>query len=371
MRGDYIMKKSIIILSIIIISMMPMITAKAGVVAPSNAPDTAINAMRSDTKAIKSKLDKTGQVTLEDGGVYYLSKAIYLSDGDYFDATGATIYCDTFIFMSPIGEPNYKSLKNVTLKGGKWRSTIKDGFTKASFHIRHSRDITISDMDIQVSNYEGHTMEFVACKNITVKNCKIMPLGKAKKDSVEEQIQIDIAAPSTATDTKERTNGGTCDNIKIIGCTVKGCRAICANYAAKDQGKYVNRFHTNITVKNCKLTGVSSEALTLSNTTSATITGNKIVSNAPSNRRYYAIGCHIAIYGKVPGKIKKRNLKITKNEIKGVNYGLLISSSTSSTFNKLTLKNNKLYSKGGAASALSLRSINNISKSGNNTEQWK
>ena len=206
-------------------------------------------------------------------------------------------------------------------------------------------------MDIKVSNYEGHTMEFVACKNITVKNCKIMPLGKAKKDSVEEQIQIDIAAPSTASDTKERTNGGTCDNIKIIGCTVKGCRAVCANYAAKDQGKWVNKFPTNITIKNCKLTGVSSEALTLSNTTSATITGNKIISNAPSNRRNYARGCDVIIYGKVPAKIKNRNLKISNNEIRGANYGLLVSSMSSSSFDKLTLKNNKFYAKSSAASA--------------------
>lgn len=365
------MNKWILTLSIIIISMMPVITAKAGVVAPSNTPDTAISDLKSDSKAIQAELDKTGQVTLEEGGVYRLSKQIYLSDGDYFDATGATIYCDTFIFMSPFGEPDYKSLKNVTLKGGKWRSTLKDGFTASSFHIRHSKDITISDMDIKVSNYEGHTMEFVACKNITVKNCKIMPLGKAKKDSVQEQIQIDLAAPSTATDTKERTNGGTCDNIKIIGCTVKGCRAVCANFAAKDKGKYLNKFHTNITIKNCKLTSVSSQALSLFNTTSATITGNKIISNAPSNRGNYAIGCHIALFGKVPGKIKNRNLIISKNEIKGAKYGLRIASDTSSAFDKLTLKNNKIYAKSSSSSAMLIGGVNKDSKSRNKTGQWK
>lgn len=214
-------------------------------------------------------------------------------------------------------------------------------------------------------------MEFVACKNITVKNCKIMPLGKPKKDSGEEQIQIDIAAPSTATDTAKRTNGGTCDNIKIIGCTVKGCRAVCANFARKDGGKYLDKFHTNITIKNCKLTGVTSQALALFNTTSATVTGNKIVSKAPSKRGNYAIGCHIAFFGTVPDKIKNRNLIISKNEIKGVNYGLMVASSTSSTFNKLTLRKNKLYAKSSASSALVLRAIDKKSESGNKTEQWK
>ena len=356
------MKKLILAFLTVVFLAVPGINARAGVVAPSN---------KSDRKAIQSELDKTGQVTLMSGSTYYLSGPINLSDGDYFDATGATIYCSGFIFMSPWGETDYNSLKNVTLKGGTWRSALEEGFTASSFHIRHSRDITISDMDIQVSNYEGHTMEFVACKNITVKNCKIMPLGKPKKNSVEEQIQIDIAAPSTATDSKERTNGATCDNIKIIGCTVKGCRAVCANFAAKDKGKYLNKFHTNITVRNCTLTGVSSEALTLFNTTSATVTGNKIISNAPSNRKYYAIGCHIALFGKVPKKIKNRSLKISKNDIKGVNYGLLVSSSTSSSFNKLTLKKNKLYAKKGAGSALSIRSVNKITQSGNKTSAWK
>ena len=273
--------------------------------------------------------------------------------------------------MSPIGEPNYKSLKNVTHKGGKWRSTLKDGFTASSFHIRHSRDITISDMDIKVSNYEGHTMEFVACKNITVKNCKIMPIGKAEKDSNQEQIQIDLAAPSTATDTKERTNGGTCDNIKIIGCTVKGCRAVCANFAAKDKGKYLNKFHTNVTIKNCKLTGVSSEALALFNKTNATIKGNTLISNAPSSRGNYATGCRIEFFGTVPKKIKKRELIIQKNVIKGACKGLRIATSTSSMYDNLTLKNNKLYSKNGSGSALDVGAVKNKKESGNKTAQWK
>ncbi|MBR1597831.1 MAG: right-handed parallel beta-helix repeat-containing protein [Lachnospiraceae bacterium] len=349
----------------------PMLVVKAGVVAPANGGETEAGVRKYDNKAIQAELDKTGEVTLVNGGVYYLSKPIYLSDGDSFDATGATVYCGSFIFMGPTSKPGYDSLKNVTLKGGKWRSTLEDGFTQSSFHIRHARDITISDMDIKVSNYEGHTMEFVACKNVTVENCKIMPLGKAKKNSVEEQIQIDIAAPSTASDSKEATDGSTCDNIKIIGCTVKGCRAVCCNYAAVDRGKYLNKFHTNITIKNCTLTGVSGQALALFNTTSAVVTGNKIISKAPASRNYYAIGCHAAFFGKAPGKIKKRNLNISKNVIKGVNYGLLISSSTSSQFNKLTLKNNKLYAKKGAESALSVRSVKEVKKSGNKTAKWK
>lgn len=365
------MKKYILAMLIVAFSMIPVNVANAGVVASKNAPDTAVGNLKSDSKAIQSELDKTGQVTLEDGGVYYLSKPIYLSDGVEFDATGATIYCDTFIFMSPVGEPNYKSLQNVTLKGGTWRSTSKDGFRASSFHIRHSRDITISDMDIQVSNYEGHTMEFVACKNITVKNCKIKCLGKPVKNSNQEQIQIDLAAPSTATDTKERTNGGTCDNIKIIGCTVQGCRAVCANWAAKDKGKYLNKFHTNITIKDCKLTGVTSEALALFNTPNATITGNTLISKAPSSRGVYAKGCQIVLFGKVPGKIKKRDLKIQKNVIKGAVHGLRIASATSSEFNKLTLKNNKLYAKSGLGGALEYRNIKNVKESGNKKAQWK
>ena len=363
-------KWKLIILTILFLA-HPVMTVKAGVVAPANDGAASADSVKYDNKAIQSELNKTGEVTLVSGGVYYLSGPINLSDGNYFDATGATIYCSGFVFMGPASQPGYGSLKNVTLKGGTWRSSSKEGFSQSSFHIRHARDITISDMDIKVSNYEGHTMEFVACKNVTVKNCKIMPLGKAKKNSVEEQIQIDIAAPSTASDSKAATDGTTCDNIKIIGCTVKGCRAVCCNYAAIDKGKYLKKFHTNITIKNCKLTGVTSQALAMFNTTSATVTGNKIISNAPADRNYYAIGCHIAFFGKVPGKIKKRSLKITKNEIKGVNYGLMISSSTDSQFDKLTLKNNKLYAKKGAGSALSVRSVKKTDQSGNKTAGWK
>ncbi len=365
------MKKRMLTMFIFIFSMLPVMTAKAGVVPPLNEVGTDISKMGSDSRNIQAELEETGYVVLEDGGEYYLSSPIYLSDGDYLDATGATIYCSTFIFKSPEKEPNYKSLKNVTLKGGKWRSTSKTGFDASSFHIRHSRDITISDMDIKVSNYEGHTMEFVACKNITVKNCKIRCLGKPKKESVQEQIQIDLAAPSTAKDTKERTNGGTCDNINIIGCDVEGCRAVCSNWAAKDRGKYLNKFHTNITIKNCKLTGVTSEALALFNATNATITGNTLISKAPSNRDNYSTGCRIEFFGTVPKKIKKRDLVIKNNVIKGVNNGLRIATSTSSVFDNLILKNNKMYTKSGLGSAKMISAVKKKKESGNKTGQWK
>lgn len=325
----------------------------------------------SDYENIIASLKEDGEVTLVKGETYKVSKTISLKDGWSIDATGATIYCDRAVFSNELTKTNYGSLKNVKIKGGTWLSDSKQGYMKTYIHFTHASNIELSDMTINSTNYEGHTIELVACKNVTIKNCKITPKGKAGKKSVEEPLQIDLATGTTypAIAGTKFANGATCKNIKIIGCTIKGNRGICANYSPRES-KYFNKFHENITIKNCKITGVCSEAVALFNTAGATITGNTIITKAPLSRASYSVGCHFHLFGK-NSVAKKRKITVSKNVIKGGRQALYFYSQTSQQYGKVTIKNNKLYCKNGAGNALKTVSVSNLTSSGNKTNGWK
>ncbi|MDE5864836.1 MAG: right-handed parallel beta-helix repeat-containing protein, partial [Lachnospiraceae bacterium] len=295
----------------------------------------------SDYKNIMYALEQDGTVTLVSGETYNLSKSISLKSGWEINAKGATIYCPGALFKHSLSKTNYGSLKNVTIKGGKWLTTIPEGFRSTSIHFTHAQNIKLLNMTIKTTNYQGHAIELVACKNVTIQNCKILPKGKPGKKSVEEQIQIDIATGTTypAIAGTEYANGGICKNIKIIKCTVKGNRAVCANFSPKES-KYLGKFHSDITIKNCKLTGMTSEALALFNTSSATVTGNTIITNAPLSRESYSVGCHFHLFGNNSAS-EKGKITVSNNTIKGGRQALYFYSHSSAKYGTAIIKNNK------------------------------
>ena len=226
-------------------------------------------------------------------------------------------------------------------------------------------------MELYATNYQGHAIELVACKDVTVKGCKITAQGKPVKNSVEEMLQIDLATPRTAPflESSKLQNGKASKNIYVIGNTIKGSRAVCANYAAKE-AKYRNRYHENIVIKNNKLTGVTAQALSLYNTISGTVSGNKIVTNSPRLTESYSDGCTIQYMGKVKSTASKSKFTISKNKIYGGRNGLNIYSHSSSKFGKVTLKSNKIYSKKGKSKALLISRVRKVSKKGNKLYKW-
>lgn len=63
----------------------------------------------------------------------------------------------------------------------------------------HGKNLTFDGVNID-TNYQGHGLELIACKDCVVKNCKILAKNNKTKNkmSVEEALQIDIATPLTA-----------------------------------------------------------------------------------------------------------------------------------------------------------------------------
>ncbi len=320
--------------------------------------------------------DEKKTVIIPKGSTVKIEYLIRVGNNTTIIADGATIIQTkdkTGVISTNVDSAGYNSVKNIKIQGGTWKNEVtKSGGTMMRFAM--GSNITITGATVE-TNYEGHAIELIACKNVTVQKCKLIAKGKINADSVEDALQIDLATPITAPGIKAEggekyLKGQTCSNIKILNNTIMGSRGLCANYASKEP-KYQNKFHDNITVRGNTITSVSAEALALLNTLNATVENNKIVSKAPRSRDNYSNGLNIVAMGTTP-KLSKAQLVIKNNTIKGAWRALRIESpTTSGKYKKATIQNNKLYTKdGGKETDLFLRSVSKISKKKNKTYKW-
>ena len=343
--------------------------AFAGVVAPSGEEGGA------DHDNIQEELNNTGSVTLESGGTYYLDDSIRVRSNQTIDATGATIYLVRAAVRNSTStfKTDYSSLKNLTIKGGKWRTKNPNGTSGTTFSFAHSSNIKLLNMDIACTSPKGHAIELVACNNVTIQGCTITPKGTSKAKGQQEMLQIDLATPKTApflakTD-KKLQNGLACKNIHVIGNTITGDRAVCCNHASKE-AKYKKYYHENIEVRNNTLIGRKAEALALFNTITATITGNTIICYSSRVKEAYSVGLHVALFGKVKAFSSRANIVVANNIIKGGRSAFHILSHTKYKYKKLTIQNNQLYCKKGKKKALSISTVKKVKKSNNKCYNW-
>ena len=335
-----------------------------------------------DAKSITRELKKSGRVKLVKGKKYHLRSNIRVGSNMTLNATGATLIVYHSAIRNDGGrlKKGYASMSNIRIVGGTWKSKKKKGNSGTAFSFSHARKITLKNMDIRCAHADGHGIELVGCKDVTVKNCKVIARGNGKKNSIEESIQIDMAEKYTAPFLKKRPrlwDGTPCRNIVIDGCTVTGCRGISSNYVKKTK-KFLNQYHDNIVIKNCTVTGTKAEALALFNATNVTVKNNTLISKSRRVDEAYSIGCHMAIFGNkaVPAYAKGKNL-VENNVIKGGRQGFQICSHTESVYGELLIRNNKIYCKNGIWDALHVAynagytsSADMVDDSGNMLYEW-
>lgn len=332
-----------------------------------------------DRAAIQKVLDAGDSVKLVSGETYHTNGNLYVSSNATITATGATVKCTNGAFRNKVvsGKYSYNSLTNFTVIGGTWVSENANGYDKSMIQFTHAGNITLDGVTAE-ANFEGHAAEFIACKNVTVKNCTLRGVGSKAKNSVEEQLQFDIASPSTAPTIKSEFGakavaGQTCQNIVVKDSTISGCRGLTTNYT--HDSKYKNKCHKNISVTNCKITGVSSEAMALFNVIGkVTVKNNTIISTSSRTGTAYSVGCHIAMFGKAAKKaMKSTKVTVSGNTIKGGRQGVFVCSHTSSKYGKVTLSKNKAYCKKGKKNAVKIASktATKQSISKNKTYKWK
>ena len=348
---------------------------QAGEVEPSHRKD------RTDVNNINAMLEEAGSVTLKEGETYFLTDYIRLNSHNSIDATGAKII--VAVRATRNDPQNYKtdysSMTDVEIKGGTWVSLDKNGCTGTSFSFAHCQDIRLSDMNIRCTNAEGHAVELVACKNVTIDHCTIIAQGEPadKEKQAEEMIQIDLAAPKTAPFLDaEFQNGLPCKNITVSNCFVTGCRGVCAMFAKGDETN-IKKYHDTVTIKDNTIVGTTSEALALFNTINAEVTGNKIITKSERVDTSYSIGCNVALMGDIPA-FANGKVVIKNNVIKGGRQGFMISSHTGYVYGSLEIKDNKLFCKQDieknalkiANNSKKVKSVNKVDNSGNKFYKW-
>ena len=343
----------------VVAALFILLTAKpayAGVVYPSGEGLTS----SADRRAIQDELDETGSVTLVSGKTYYVSSFITVSSNQKIIANGATIICDRNLLLNIPTTANYNAIKNFSIEGGTWiYPGLKDGIAGSSIKITHGQNITFKNMTIRHANAAGHSIELVACKNVTISGCNIACLGSSDKKT-EEAIQIDIATAKTApflsgapyetSLASTLQNGATCADITVENCYIIGNRGVVANYT----DGYLNKLHTNITLRGNYIKGLKGEGVALFNTSSATVTGNTIYSAAAGSADAYTIGLHLQYFGTGSG-MESGKITISNNTVKGGRQALQLYAK-SAKYGTVSVSGNYLYCKAGAGSAIKLNS---------------
>lgn len=313
-------------------------------------------------------------IVIPKGSTVKLDAVVYLGDNTTIKADGATIIQTKDdgrgILANEVTKSNYASLKNVTIQGGTWKNA-GNKHQASVMRFAHGQNMTIDKVKV-VTNYEGHAIELIAMKDVTVRNSTLKAEGKSRKDAVEEALQIDIATPLTAPGIakeygKKFTKGETCKNIKVLNNKISSSRGVCANYASRES-KYRNKFHDNITITGNTLTGKSAEGLALFNTLNSTVKNNTIVSNSTRRKEAYSIGLNILIMGS-SAQTKKASVTVQGNTIRGGRQGMQIASKTSSKYKNAIVKQNKLYASSGQALLISPTGVSKSSQSGNKTKK--
>ena len=325
---------------------------------------------RSDIDSFERAMAVSDVITFEKGKTYYLAWPMHIVSDKTINATGATIICEKgALDQEYLRRGDYSNIMNVTINGGTWKYNYSGGYKGTTFGFVHGQNIKLKNMTIQHTSYDGHAVEFVACKNVLMDGVKIIPQGKKRK-SEESMVQIDVATKATyprLKDNPKLANGAICKNVTIQNCTITGNRALASGYAYKDK-KYVNKCHKSITIKNNKLTSWNAEGVFLANAKNATITGNTIISKCKKKNENKSVGLHLLSVG----KIKKATFVVKNNVIKGGKFAIRAWSDSKVRITKVTMTKNKFYCKKGKKNAIGVnkKGVKKIKSSKNKKYKW-
>jgi len=313
-------------------------------------------------------------VVFSSGMTIPLRYAIKPGSNKIIKATGATIQITT---PGRGAIASIKPITNIKVYGGTWRN-IADvaGCTNSMFRFAHSSNILVDGVDVQ-ANVDGHSFEIIACKNVTVRDSKIVAVGSYVSTRYEEQVQIDIATPHTAPRIMEEfgtayVQGQTCSYIYIINNYIKGARGVCASFAKADT-QFINKFHRDKYIQDNTIVGMTGEGVSLFNTISATVTGNDIYSFNKLLSSSYSVGLSVTMFGNISAtSISDKRIVIKSNLIKGGRQAVQVYSHSSSKFGRVYIKYNNMYCRNGASAALKATkySIIYLAIEGNHSYKW-
>lgn len=322
--------------------------------------------------------DKQKTMVFMEGTTVNVSQALDIGSNTTIIANNATIVQTLDgrgLLQHPVKGNKYNAISNVKIIGGTWRNQ-ENSKQNTLLRFVHGRNITLEGVTVS-TNFRSHGVALVSCKDVVVDGCTIVAENEDTKSSgsVEEALQIDIATPKTApgiyreTGKKSFVNGQTCENITITNSVIYGSRGLSTNYAGKEK-EFYNRFHKNITITGCTITGTSTEALALLNAIGCTVKDNtvKTLSRMPDS---HSDGIHFVLIGKTKTAQKYRNV-FTGNTVYGNYYGIDITSKNGSKNGTVVVRDNTVYCRKGKGRCLHIvkKYCKKIEQANNLCQSW-
>ena len=238
---------------------------------------------------MKTLSEKTGDSTqykvVISPGTHSLSRTIHLPSNVFLYAKGARIN------MTSDGAPNIissrkdKKTKNIIIYGGTWstmRQTSEAYMRPSVIKFMGTSNLKILGASFVTKRFY-HIMEIADAHHVSISECSFSGNDKARymKTSIyslpKEAIQVDIADVDAMGDTYRWNmySGKGCHNIVISSCKFVNCARGIGSHSELADSSEKNPY-TNITVKGCKFTNLSGEAIYARDWSNCYITQNTI-----------------------------------------------------------------------------------------------
>lgn len=315
-----------------------------------------------ETQALNYLLanDREKTLMIPEGTTIKLKQGIRIGSNTTLIATGVTFVQNgegAGILENQVTDADYRSLENVVIQGGVWKSRHK---RKAYplISLMQASNIQMEDMMVVTSMPETG-VKLTACKNVTMTHCEIRCKkgGKDKKNMELAAIELNPAVPLLTEGLKSVinescVNGQTCQSILLEKCVVHGRRGVYA--AGTKQRKYRNRLHSRIRMRECTVTGTDAEAVLLENTVGFSLRKNLLITRAERNRGIHASGIVAQLFAS-QGKTARFPNRISGNVVYSARYSMVVRSQSKCRFGKTEVCSNRSYVQGSGSKAMRIR----------------
>lgn len=316
-----------------------------------------------ETQALNYLLgsDREKTLMIPEGTMIKLNRELTIGSNTTLLATGVTFHQmeeNAGILNNRVTDADYRSLENVVIQGGVWRSKHK----KKKYPLvclMQASNIQMEDMTM-ITDMPETGIKLIACKNLAMTRCEVRcrKTGKTKKaDRTLAALELDPAV-SLLTDglksviNEDCMNGQTCQNIKLEKCIIHGRRGIYASGIR--QKKYRNQLHSRIRIWECTVTGTDTEAVLLENTVGFSMKNNLMITHAGQGRGIHATGVLVQLVAS-KGKTRQLSNRISGNVVYGVNYGIAVRSKTKCRYGKITVSGNRSHVNTSGSKAMQIK----------------
>lgn len=215
---------------------------------------------------INANLLKYRKITFK-AGTYNVSKPMLVRSDTTITCEAGVIFKRThkdrmLEFYSAPSTTKYNGTHDVTWTGGTFIANTNSG-TSNVIVLCHSKNITLKNITIE-GCVGFHSIEINSSKKIKVVNCTIKNQTIVDDKDHKESIQLDFAYKAGLSILGAKVDSPCydathCDNITISGCTFENCPNGIGTHTVYASEKY----HTDITIKDCKFIDIKGNCVRL------------------------------------------------------------------------------------------------------------